>query len=293
LIIGRDSCNGSIGGRTQLLIKLARNCGVPKVDLNSVASPSLLVRNYHREEGMKSTIRVVASILLTLSAVVSLHAQKVERQGTHPTKEIVQPKRLSKNELFSQGHTADVVAIDQVWSAYAYYNDTHDGPGVSSLFTKDAIVHFVRNDRGKLELMNDGGCRLIGQKDIAAYFGFNRTTKFEPEIREGLPFPGNSHHFIANKMVKVNDDGKTAMLTATLLYTAVSSDQDRLAGPDGKGSRIASSGEYRIFFRKTSEGWQIAEFYLAGDSTVSARDVPSTNANSNCDLNGPIPRPAN
>jgi SnoaL-like domain len=243
---------------------------------------------------MKSTMHVAVLMSLVMPAVMSLHAQKATQQETHPTKEIVQPKRLSKNELFSQGHTADVVAIDQLWSAYAYYNDTHDGPGVSSLFTEDAIVHFVTNDRGKLELMNGGGCRLTGRKDIAAYFGFNRTSEFEPEIRDGLPFPGNSHHVIANKMVKVNDDGKTAMLTATLIYIAVSNDSGRLAAPDGKGSRIASSGEYRIFFRKTTEGWEIAEFYLAGDSRTPVGGTPvSANANSTCDLNGPIPRPAN
>lgn len=245
---------------------------------------------------MTSSLRIMALVSLIMPGVINLHAQQTAQQDTHPTKEIVQPKRLSKEQLFSQDHLEDAFAIDQVWSAYAFYNDTHDGPGAASLFTDDAIVHFVTNNRGQFELNARGGCRLTGRKDIAAYFGFNRTGELGPEQHDGLPFPGNSHHFIANKMVKVADDGKTAMLTSTLLYTVVSSDPDRLAVPDGKGSRIATTGEYRIFFRKTSEGWQIAEFYLAGDSARGPSSTPPAAANAvprntTCDLDGPIPRP--
>jgi hypothetical protein len=231
---------------------------------------------------MKNMKHIVVAIfaLSNVPGAVTLHSQ-----DQHPTKEVVQPKRLSRHELFSEDHTADVVAIQQLWGAYQYYNDTHNGPGIESLFAPDAVLHFVSNNRGEI---NPGrGCPIVGIKDIAAYFGYSRTAKYEPEIHDGLPFPGNSHHYSANILVKVNDDGKTAMLTAATLFTVVSDNPDRMALPDGKGSRIGTTGEYRIFLRKTSEGWMIVDFYDAGDPrnpiTTPAKVNPS------CDSDSPPP----
>jgi hypothetical protein len=225
---------------------------------------------------------------------VSMHANQakqsvadlIQSQANHPSKEIVQQPVLSKYDLFSQDHTADIVAIESVWSAYVYYNDSHNGPGAASLFTDDAIIHFVWDNKGTLvpefginpyqtpEGMNGTGCVLTGHKQIAQYFGFNRTANLGDANHNGLPLPGASHHVSTNKMVKVNDDGKTAMLTAVWIG----------ASSDAKGARIGGTGSYRIFFRKTSEGWQIAEFYGVGDKPA---------ATTNCDLEGPLPRVAN
>ncbi len=245
---------------------------------------------------MKSIIYVAALISLAVPVVVNLQAQPPGQQDVHPTKDIVQPKRLSKDELFSQDHTADVLAVEQVFAAYAYYNDTQNGPGMASLFTEDGVVHFVRNHAGKFELNNGEGCRLTGHKDIATFYGFNRTAQWghSPEDRDGFAFPGNSHHAVTTRMVKVNDDGKTAMLTGILFWSITSSSTNRRAEPDGKGTRIGTSGVYRVFFRKTSEGWQICEIYLAGDTAFSPATASTvTHGNSNCDLGGPIPRPSN
>lgn len=241
---------------------------------------------------MKKIVRVAAFISLALPAVVNCSAQ-LNSGDTHPTKDIVQPKRLTKNELFSQDHTSDVVAIEQVWSAYAYYNDTHDGLGAASLFTEDAIIHFTRNELGKLSLHNGQGCRMTGRKDIATYYGFNRTDELGPEQRNGIPFPGSSHHMMTNHLVKVSDDGKTAMLTATLLYTATSNGGSRMAN-DGKGSRIATTGTYRLFFKKSpDDGWLISEFYEGADTRDNSGITTADRPTPTCDLNGPIPRPKN
>jgi hypothetical protein len=205
---------------------------------------------------------------------VSLQAQQTKQEGVHPTKEIVQPKRLSRHELFSEDHTADVVAIQQLWSAYTYYNDTHDGPGIASLFTPDAVFRLLANVRGKIAPAANGSCPIIGREAIATYLGFRHTAKYEPEIHDGLPFPGNFHHYSTNVMVKVNDDGKTAMLTATGFVITTNDSQDRLALPDGKGPRVGVTGEYRVSLRKTSEGWQIADFYEASDRPAATSEVP-------------------
>lgn len=252
---------------------------------------------------MTSFMRVVAFISLAVLGAVSLHAlqTKAGQPGLkavhplklpHPTKEIVQPTVLSKHDLYSEDHTADAQAVDYVFSAYTFANDTHAGPLAASLFTEDAIIHFVWNNHGTLvptfginpRDTPDGklgeGCVLTGRKDIAQYFGFNRTANLAPEHTNGLALPWPGHHMVTNKMVKVDDEGKTAMLTATWL---TASSQPRAAGR-GAGERELpfGTGMYRIFFRKTTDGWLISEFY-----GVSER--PSTT--NQCDLKGPLPRP--
>jgi hypothetical protein len=211
----------------------------------------------------------------------------------HPTKDIVQPTRVQKDDLFSSDHTADVLAIEQVWAAYAYYNDTHNGPGMASLFTEDAVSKGGQNYLGNWKT-SPGACRLIGRKQIATFFGYNRTSDLPLEDRDGLPFPATSHHMNTNMLVKVSDDGKTAMLTSTLLYTATSNGGASRMANDGKGSRIADSGSYRNFFRKTDDGWKITERYDIGDphpnNGITTTDRASGPA---CDQDGPIPRPSN
>jgi hypothetical protein len=74
----------------------------------------------------------------------------IEERGDHPAKDIVQPTVMTRYDLHSEDHTADVVAIESLWSNYAFYNDSHNGPGMESLFAEDAVVHIVWNNHGKL-----------------------------------------------------------------------------------------------------------------------------------------------
>ena len=226
---------------------------------------------------MKSFMRAGATfVVLGFLAMASLHAKDTKQQvadmiqerSNHPTKDIVQPIVMTRYDLHSEDHTADVVAIESLWSNYTFYNDTHNGPGMESLFTDDAVVHIVWNNHGKLvptfginpyetpEGMNGGGCVLATHKDIGTYFGFNRTAELGAENRNGLAISGNSHHEATNKMVKVNDDGKTAMLTATWFWMIV----------DTKNvTRVDDGGTYRVFFRKMPNGWDIADMYIVKD----------------------------
>src|SRR5579871_496722 len=111
-------------------------------------------------EKMKLIMVAIAALLVVPGGMI-LRAQ----QDQHPTKEVIQPKRLSRHELFSEDHTADVVAIQQLWGAYQYYNDTHNGPGIESLFAPDAVLHFVANNRGAMD--SGGRCATVGIKNIA------------------------------------------------------------------------------------------------------------------------------
>jgi hypothetical protein len=212
-------------------------------------------------------------------------ADLIEERGNHPNKDIIQPTVMTRYELHSEDHTADVVAIDSLWSNYAFYNDSHNGPDMESLFTDDAVVHIVWNDHGKLvptfginpyqtpEGMNGGGCVLATHKDIGTYFGFNRTAQLGAENHNGLAISGVSHHEVTNKMVKVNDDGKTAMMTATWFSMSV----------DTKGAtNVNDGGTYRVFFRKMPNGWDIADMYIVTDRPT---------ATTQCDMTGALPRP--
>lgn len=202
----------------------------------------------------------------------------------HPdASKIYQPTVLTKHELFSEDHTSDIVAIQQVWAAYTYYNDAHDGEGMASLFTEDAVDQHFWNNYGTLVphygIVADGdtttntpegqrgsGCVLHGRKEIAQYFGPNRQ-------KDPWPWPGHSHHETPSILVKVGDDGKTAVMSAPYV----------IAGVNEKGEGHVATGGYRAFFRKTSEGWEVAELYAIDDHPHVTKQ---------CDVHGPLPRAA-
>ena len=242
---------------------------------------------------MKNTFRAVGLITLGMFVMAVLIASASKEQvstliadaANHPSKDIIQPRVMTRYELHSEDHTADVVAIESLWSNYAFYNDTHNGPDIQTLFTDDAVVHIVWNQHGKLvptfginsyqtpDGVNGGGCVLSTHKDIGQYFGFNRTANLGAENRNGLAISGSSHHEVTNKMVKVADDGKTAMLTATWFSVSV----------DDQGvTKVHDGGSYRVFFRKMANGWDIANMFIITDRPT---------ATTQCDLNGSLPRP--
>jgi hypothetical protein len=242
---------------------------------------------------MKNAMRAMGFIVLGMFSMAVLLANTTKesisayigKSADQPSKDIIQPQVMTRYELHSEDHTADVVAIESLWSNYAFYNDSHNGPGMESLFTDDAVVHIVWNNHGKLvptfginsyqtpDGVNGGGCVLATHKDIAQYFGFNRTAKLGAENRNGLAISGSSHHEVTNKMVKVADDGKTAMLTATWFSMSVD---------DEGATKVHDGGTYRVFFRKMANGWDIANMFIITDRPT---------ATTQCDMNGSLPRP--
>ena len=196
------------------------------------------------------------------------------RDHTQPSAALA-PRMLKRNELFSQGHTADVVDIQQVWAAYGFYIDSGNGDGAASLYAEDAVLRHFWSDKGtKYEphggvgsfptpygMTRGGGCVLRGREEIRKYFG----------ERPAAPWPGWTHHTSPNMLVKVNDDGKTAILTTTMLIASVTE----------KGENRVTTGGYRIMLRKAPEGWLIAE-------QNNFADRPR--GNNRCDENGNLPR---
>jgi hypothetical protein len=202
----------------------------------------------------------------------------------HPNaNRLQQPTLLTKHELFSEDHTADVVAIQQVWGAYTFYNDSDNGPGMASLFTPDGVDQHVWDDantgmlaphygivapgdeeKDKTPLGEKGsGCVLRGRDQISFYFGKKRRPA-------PIPWPGHSHHESPSMLVKVSDDGQTLSTPYVI------------AGVNDKGEGHVATGGYRAFFKKTSEGWEVAELYAIDDHP---------HATPGCGLNGPLDMP--
>jgi ketosteroid isomerase-like protein len=105
------------------------------------------------------------------------------------------------------------------------------------------------------------GCVLRGREQIAYYFG----PKMGPKP---LAWPGHSHHEEPSIAVKVSDDGQTAVMT----------NPNIIVGVNDKGEGHFTTGSKRVFFKKTSEGWEIAELYAIHDNPSPTQA---------CDVNGP------
>lgn len=222
-------------------------------------------------------VTLIVAGLTSIDVEVRQASQPAAQSGgshTQPSAGLV-PRILKRNELFSQGHTADVVDIQQVWAAYGFYIDSGNGEGAASLYSEDAVLRHFWSDKGaKYEphggvgtfqtpygMTRGGGCVLRGREEIKKYFG----------ERPPAPWPGWTHHTSPNILVKISDDGKTAMMTTNMLIASVSE----------KGEGRVTTGGYRILLKKAPEGWLIAE-------QNNFADRPRGNAR--CDENGNLPR---
>lgn len=233
------------------------------------------------------TSAFVFGVVVCLSAITVTRVKSASGPAwtDHPNaSKLQQPTVLTKHELFSEDHTADVVAIQQVWAAYTFYNDSDNGPGMASLFTADGVDqhlwddglgHLVPHygivapgDEGKNETAEGpkgSGCVLRGRDQISFYFGKKRRP-------DPIPWPGHGHHETPSILVKVSDDGKTAVMSAPYV----------IAGVNDKGEGHVATGGYRAFYTKTQEGWEIAELYAIDDHP---RITPG------CSLQGPMDMP--
>ena len=179
--------------------------------------------------------------------------------------------RLDKNQLLSNGHTADVVAVMQLQALYEFFHDANDGEGVASLFTADGIFEIPFND-GAGHLSPTGGtgghgCAAYGHDQIAIFF--NPATG--PSA--SLSFPGHTHHVMTSMVVKVDDDGDTATLNANYIDDTV----------DASGVvTMFHPGEYITDFVRVGEHqWLIRHLRALEDTMITT---------ANCTLSGQLPK---
>jgi hypothetical protein len=240
----------------------------------------MMKKFYYGAAGLLSVALVCAALTVVTMEVRGVHAASAPAWVDHPNAKVVQqPTVLTKHELFSEDHTADVVAVQQVWAAYTFYNDSHNGPGLASLFTPDGVdQHLYDDGHGKLiphfgivapgdegknmtaEGPKGSGCVLHGRAQISYYFMYGQP--------DSIAWPGHSHHETPSILVHVSDDGQTAMMSAPYV----------IAGVNPKGESHIGTGGYRAFYKKTAEGWEIVELY-------AINDYPAVTPG--CDVNGP------
>jgi hypothetical protein len=177
---------------------------------------------------------------------------------------------LNRNQLVTKGDPDDIVAIDQLFSLYAFYHDTQDGERLASLFTEDGIFEDLLNNYGTLQ-PNFGtsglGCVLRGRAQIAKFIADEVATN--PKFPS--PVPVHGHHIVTSKLIRV--DGNNATLFATF-FAATNNDVSGAV-------TIGPIGEYITDFVKTSQGWMISHNRPILDFAA---------ATTFCDLHGPIPR---
>jgi len=75
---------------------------------------------------MKNSMPAVGFIVLGMFSMAVLLANTakesisdyIEKSADHPRKDIIQPRVMTRYELHSEDHTADVVAVESLWSNY-------------------------------------------------------------------------------------------------------------------------------------------------------------------------------
>jgi hypothetical protein len=141
---------------------------------------------------------------------------------------------------------ADIVAIDQIWSAYAHYLDSGDAEGVASLFspTGGYVLGFANRATGQVETLGyspsadgvsgtpGGGCTALGHDAIVNFLHGIGVTDTPNK------FPGVSKHVVVDRWIHV--DGDTATFHAYWLG----------------GNPVSSRGLYNNTFVRTPHGWK-------------------------------------
>jgi hypothetical protein len=159
------------------------------------------------------------------------------------------------------GPTKDIVAIDQLWDAYAHNLDSQDANGVADLFTDDGGYILLYNNRvtQTLEPMGysptttgngtggtpGGGCTALGHDAIV-----NFVTNLAPA---GAPFPRPqlSHHTVTAKCINVQGD--TATMTA--YWNGLTGPNDEVSPPTTT-TTVSDGGQYDNTFVRKNGVWK-------------------------------------
>ena len=179
-----------------------------------------------------------------------------------PVKTPVQLPMLTRDQLVTRGHAEDKAEIADLFYAYVFYHDSHNGPGVASLFTKDGILETLWNNGGKTFEPNAGptgrGCLEYGYDQISEMFG-----------NKPLPFPGHSHNQVSNVLIQVHGDTATLYANWTTVH---SNDPDARPGfsnaVEPNTAVVSHNGEYVSDLRRTPDGWRFVHHRAVEDEKV-------------------------
>jgi hypothetical protein len=219
-------------------------------------------------------VAVLSLSLLSGLAVQSVYANESDYADPYlPPGSILKPtpvKSLEPQDI-TQDHSADIAAILQVFHAYVYYHDTHNGPLLAGLFVPDGIFEDLYNDSANGTLdptkgVGGLGCLMTGRAEISQYITVSGGGGAP------LAFPGHSHHMPTAEVVTVDRDGDSATMTANFMVVSTN-DSTGVVTP-------GLTADYIVDFVRTENGWQIVR-------NLPINDHPGVS--SSCSLNGPIP----
>lgn len=222
---------------------------------------------------------VFAGVAVAAAAAAGLHyitatpraagAVSIPATGLHglpvgkPVKGAIKTPHMTRDMLLSKGHADDIVAVQQLFYAYLFYHDTHDGPGVASLFTKDGVLETLYNNGGNTIEPNAGpngkGCISFGPEQIAQQFGRPNSSP--------LPYPGWSHNSSTDILVKV--DGDYATLWAR--WATIRSNLEgipQIGNTTGRTGITHHNGTYVSDAIRTPEGWRFIHHRAIEDTKM-------------------------
>jgi hypothetical protein len=168
------------------------------------------------------------------------------------------------------GPTGDIIAIDQLWDAYAHNLDSGDAEGVADLFTDGGGYILLYNNRTTqtLDPMGysptttgngtggtvGGGCTALGHDAIV-----NFLTAIG--LGNDYPRPQLSHHIVTSKCINVQGD--TATMTAYW---------NTLTGPNPPTTTttsVSDGGQYDNTFVRVKGVWKADKNQVIFDSNIT------------------------
>ncbi len=154
---------------------------------------------------------------------------------------------LSTNDSVAQDGRAlvDRMAIGDQLAQYSYRWDSKNSAGFADLFTEDGIME--RRVGGEVTF----GSRVEGRQAILDY----ATTSHQGRLADRQ----TRHHMSALVILQLSSE---SAVTENMALITHQTENDR-------APVIRSSGIYRISWRKTEDGWKIAERILFTDRFVS------------------------
>ena len=142
------------------------------------------------------------------------------------------------------GSIEDRLAIADQLTQYSYRWDSKDSEGFADLFTKDGVMERRRGDQAV------SGSRVVGYQAIVEYARTSHSGR--------LADRQTRHHFSGLVFFELSANSAVTENMALITHQTA---EDRVPF-------ISASGIYRNRWRKTEQGWKIAERVLFSDRFV-------------------------
>jgi ketosteroid isomerase-like protein len=226
-------------------------------------------------------ITLLVFVFVCVTALMSYKAGAQAQSKSTPTQSVnglplsgpvrspVPLPMLTRDQLVTHGNADDKAEIADLFYAYIFYHDSHNGPGVASLFTDDGILETLLNNGGRTFEPNAGphglGCIEYGHDQISAMFGTH-----------ALPFPGHSHNQVSNVMIQVHGDIATLYANWTTIRSNDASTTPVATPPNT--AIVSHNGEYVSDLRRTPDGWRFVHHRAVEDEKAKF-GIPVCEAN--------------